>query len=78
MLNEAEVLAIVPFSRSTLHRLIKQGFFPQPVHVSPNRTAWFLDTINSWQRAISECDPHFNPNRGRGKGRRRRVVAGPA
>jgi predicted DNA-binding transcriptional regulator AlpA len=70
MLNEKQVLEIVPISRTTLYRLERAGKFPKSVYLSPNRRAWFLDTIVAWQKTIDECDPHFNPNRGRGKGRR--------
>lgn len=70
MLNEKQVLEIVPISRTTLYRLERAGKFPKSVYLSPNRKAWFLDTIVAWQTTINECDPHFNPNRGRGKGRR--------
>jgi predicted DNA-binding transcriptional regulator AlpA len=77
MLNEAQVLQLVPISRTTLYRLEKAGKFPKSIHISPNRRCWFLDTIVAWQRAIDELDPHFDPSRGRGKGRRRRVSANP-
>lgn len=72
MLNEKEVLAKVPVSRSTLRRMIKAGLFPPPVHLSPNRAAWFVDDITRWQTAIREHDPHFNPSRRRGKGKKPR------
>jgi prophage regulatory protein len=67
MLNEQQVLAIVPVSRSTLLRMEKQGKFPRSTYISPNRRVWFDDEIIKWQNAVNE----FNPNRGRGKGRPR-------
>jgi len=67
MLNEKQVLEIVPVSRATLLRLEKAGKFPRSTYISPNRRIWFKDEIVSWQNAVDE----FNPNRGRGKGRRR-------
>jgi predicted DNA-binding transcriptional regulator AlpA len=73
MIDEVEVLALVPISRTTLFRLQRANKFPKSVHLSPNRRAWFLDEIVRWQKVISESDPHFNPDRGRGKGRRPRV-----
>jgi prophage regulatory protein len=69
MLNEAQVLQIIPVSRSTLWRLERKGAFPRSTYVSPNRRFWFADQIADWQRSVDE----FNPNRGRGKGRRTRV-----
>jgi prophage regulatory protein len=71
MLNEAQVLAIVPVGRTTLYRMEKAGTFPRSTYISPNRRVWFEDEIVAWQNAVDE----FNPNRGRGKGRRPRVAA---
>jgi prophage regulatory protein len=71
MLNEAQVLAIVPVGRTTLFRMAKTGRFPRSTYISPNRRVWFEDEIVAWQNAVDE----FNPNRGRGKGRRPRVSA---
>jgi prophage regulatory protein len=69
MLNEKQVLEIVPISRTTLFRLGKSGGFPRSTYISPNRRVWFEDEIVAWQNAVDE----FDPNRGRGKGRRRRA-----
>jgi prophage regulatory protein len=69
MLNEKQVLAIVPISRTTLFRLAKSGGFPRSTYISPNRRVWFEDEIVAWQKNVDE----FNPKRGRGKGRGRRA-----
>jgi predicted DNA-binding transcriptional regulator AlpA len=71
MLNEAQVLQLIPVSRTTLFRMIKNHRFPRGTYVSPNRRIWFADEVVSWQNAVDE----FNPNRGRGKGRRPRAAA---
>ena len=71
MLNEKQVLEIVPVGRTTLYRMEKAGRFPRSTYISPNRRVWFADQIVAWQKAVDE----FNPNRGRGKGRHR-VVSG--
>jgi predicted DNA-binding transcriptional regulator AlpA len=71
MLNEKRVLEIIPISRTTLFRMEKAGKFPGSVYISPNRRCWFEDEIVAWQNAVDE----FNPNRGRGNGRRRRVAS---
>jgi prophage regulatory protein len=68
MLNEAQVRAIVPMSRTTLYRREKAGKFPRSTYISPNRRFWFADEIAAWQNAVDE----FNPNRGRGKRRGRK------
>src|SRR6478752_1860669 len=70
MLNETQVLAIVPVSRTTLFRMEKTGRFPKSTYISPNRRVWFEDQVICWQNAVNE----FDPRRGRGKGRRRRVA----
>jgi prophage regulatory protein len=66
MLSEKQVLEIVPVGRTTLYRMEKAGRFPRSTYISPNRRVWFEDEIIAWQNAVDE----FNPNRGRGKGRR--------
>jgi len=67
MLNEAQVLEIVPVGRTTLYRMEKTGRFPRSTYISPNRRAWFESEIIAWQNAVDERDPR----RGRGKGRTR-------
>ena len=67
MLNETQVLALIPVSRTTLHRMTKTGRFPKGTYVSANRRLWFADEVAAWQNAVDE----FNPSRGRGKGRAR-------
>jgi prophage regulatory protein len=73
MLNEKQVLAIVPLSRTSIYRLERAGKFPKSTYISPNRRVWFEDEIVAWQNAVDE----FDPNRGRGKGRPR-VSASPS
>jgi predicted DNA-binding transcriptional regulator AlpA len=67
MLNEKQVLDIVPLSRTSIYRLEKVGKFPRSTYISPNRRIWYEDEIVAWQNAVDE----FDPSRGRGKGRRR-------
>ena len=61
MLNEKQVLQIVPYSPTTLWRMVNRGEFPSPVFISPNKKAWFEDEVIAWQTALDE------------HGRRRRV-----
>ena len=69
MLSEKQVLEIVPVGRTTLYRMEKTGRFPRSTYISPNRRVWYEDQVVAWQNAVDE----FDPRRGRGKGRRRRV-----
>ena len=70
MLNEKQVLQIVPVGRTTLYRMEKAGRFPRSTYISPNRRVWFEDEIIAWQNAVDK----FDPRRGRGKGRRQHVA----
>ena len=74
MLTEAQVLDIVPVGRTTLYQMVKEGRFPRGTYISPNRRIWFGDEVAAWQNALEEGNPHFNPVRGRGRGRRRLSV----
>jgi len=61
MLNEKQVLAIVPVSRSTLWRLERQGKFPKSTYVSSNRRFWFSAEISEWQDKINGQGRHGRP-----------------
>jgi prophage regulatory protein len=71
MLSIAQLLEIVPVSRSNVNRMVKARRFPKQTYISPNRMVWFEDEIIAWQNSVDA----FNPDRGRGKGRRRRRPA---
>jgi prophage regulatory protein len=60
MLNEKQVLQIVPISPKTLWRLEKAGLFPKGSYISANRKVWFEDEIVAWQNGVN----------GRSRGRR--------
>jgi prophage regulatory protein len=49
MLNLKQVLAIVPFSRSTLYREMEDGRFPKAREIAPRRIAWYSDELTAWQ-----------------------------
>ena len=69
MLNEKQVLEIIPVSRTTLYRMEMAGRFPKSTYISPNRRVWYEDEIVAWQSEVDE----FNPRRARDKGRRART-----
>jgi predicted DNA-binding transcriptional regulator AlpA len=60
MLNEKQILQIIPIGRTTLYRMEKAGRFPKSTYISPNRRVWFADEIIAWQNVVN----------GRGRGRR--------
>jgi prophage regulatory protein len=59
MLNQEQVLKIVPVSPVTLWRMEKKGLFPKSTYISPNRRVWYMDEIIRWQEEVN----------GRGRGR---------
>ena len=52
MLNQEQVLQIVPVSPVTLWRMEKAGRFPKSTYISPNRRVWFADEISAWQNEV--------------------------
>jgi prophage regulatory protein len=61
MLNEKQVLEIIPVSRSTLWRMEKQGKFPRSTYISSNRRFWFADEVTEWQNRINGQGRHGRP-----------------
>jgi predicted DNA-binding transcriptional regulator AlpA len=53
MLNEKQVLEIVPVSPVTLWRMEKGGTFPEGTFISANRKVWFEDEIVAWQNEVN-------------------------
>ncbi|WP_375049481.1 helix-turn-helix transcriptional regulator [Bradyrhizobium sp. 8-10B] len=52
MLNLKQVLAIVPFSRSTIYREMEEGRFPKAREIAPRRIAWYEDDVTAWQLTL--------------------------
>jgi prophage regulatory protein len=52
MLDERQVLTIVPVGHTTLWRMEKEGGFPKSTYISPNRRIWFEEDIAAWQKQI--------------------------
>ncbi len=48
LINTSEVTKLVPFSRSTLYKLIKQGKFPAPFKPSERINLWHKDVVTKW------------------------------
>lgn len=48
LIRLAEVLAIVPFSRSHIYRLEKSGDFPRRIKLGIRRIAWRSTEISEW------------------------------
>ena len=50
MLKIGELQAMVPFSRSMLYKMIKEGRFPAPKKVGRS-SRWLLSEVLAWMRA---------------------------
>ncbi|WP_428422640.1 helix-turn-helix transcriptional regulator [Methylibium sp.] len=46
--RQEQVLAFIPFSRSTLWRQVAAKTFPAPVKLTPGITAWRAEDIRLW------------------------------
>lgn len=51
-LREKDLLKIIPFSKSTLWRKIKDGTFPAPVKISVKVTVWLSEDIDYWFNTV--------------------------
>ena len=49
LLRLPQVLAVVPFSKATLYRRVKDGSFPSPLQMSTRCVAWRSSEITEWQ-----------------------------
>ncbi|MGV7218262.1 helix-turn-helix transcriptional regulator [Bradyrhizobium sp. UFLA05-112] len=65
MLNEAQVLAVVPVSTTTLWRMERRGLFPRGTFISANRKVWFEDEVVRWQREVDGRRRGFQATKGR-------------
>jgi len=43
-----QIAGLLPFSRATLWRRVKDGTFPQPVKLSERTTAWPTTEVRKW------------------------------
>ncbi|UPK31877.1 AlpA family transcriptional regulator [Bradyrhizobium sp. 186] len=67
MLAEAELLKLVPISRATLFRLMREGKFPRGTFISQNRRVWLASEVARWQREVNAYDPRRRRGKGRGR-----------
>lgn len=43
-----EVLAAVPYSRTTIYRMVIAGTFPAPIKIGKARIAWRASSLRQW------------------------------
>ena len=46
--GRADILKMVPFSNTTLWRIIRSNRFPAAVRISPGRVAWPREQVDRW------------------------------
>ncbi len=64
MLNERQIVEILPVSPVTLWRMERDGRFPRGTFISPNKKIWWADEVAAWQRKVD----------GRRRGRRHHPI----
>jgi prophage regulatory protein len=47
-LKELKASKGVPYHKASLYRMIANGEFPRPIHLSVNRIAWIESEIDAW------------------------------
>lgn len=47
-LRQTQILRLVPVSRSTLWRYVRNGFFPRPLKLSTGVTVWRAEEVRRW------------------------------
>lgn len=48
MSRTKQLLNFLPFGRTTLYKLVKDGKFPQPIKLGKNITAWHNADVLAW------------------------------
>ena len=50
MLKSQDVLEVTGFSRPTLWRYVKAGWFPKPKEIGPRAKRWRREDVEAWLR----------------------------
>lgn len=53
--KEPDLLALLPFSSSTLWRKVSEGSFPKPYRIGARMTAWKIGEIRQWLSQQPQC-----------------------
>lgn len=48
LVTTASKVGPLPFSKSTLWRMVRDGKFPAPIKLSPRVTAWKCEAVREW------------------------------
>ncbi|GAB2805137.1 helix-turn-helix transcriptional regulator [Dyella kyungheensis] len=53
-----ELRHLIGLSRSQIYKMIKEGHFPSPIHLSEGTVAWCLPDVTDWMHAkITRANP---------------------
>lgn len=55
-IRQKQLAAIIPFSRTTLWRKVRDGEFPAPIRLSAGITAWKVELVRAWIVAHSPTE----------------------
>jgi prophage regulatory protein len=68
-INFENLEKVTGLSRTSLWRRVKDGSFPAPVRLGPNRVAWHMDDVRAWldslprvQYGIDEDEKEVRPS----------------
>jgi prophage regulatory protein len=56
LLNRRQVIAVTSLSGPTLWRRCKDGSFPLPLKIGPNRVAWRASDVQIWIEGLPRTD----------------------
>jgi len=58
LLTQTQLKEVVPYSRSQIDRLEKNGLFPKRVRIGANRVGWLATEIEEWITDKAEARNH--------------------
>jgi prophage regulatory protein len=56
LMSIRDILDVVPVSRNTIERMVKEGRFPKPVPISLNRRGWYRSEVDAWMESLRDKD----------------------
>jgi prophage regulatory protein len=62
LLSRRQVMAVTTMSSPTLWRRCKDGTFPLPLQIGPNRVAWLEADIKRWRDGLKRVDGTLSRN----------------
>ncbi|WP_325053303.1 AlpA family transcriptional regulator [Pseudomonas tructae] len=57
-----EVIAVTGLGRNTIYTRMREGTFPQQVHLGPHSVAWLQSSISEWMTSVVDGASSVNKN----------------